>query len=198
MSQPVMPPEGVRELSRSEVEAELAKLDMAPRAAILRRADQLAGDYHGEGRDLLQSAIVAALTSRSCREGIAGEQLISGIMRSIASTARRARERRGEDVLSLPVEVLAKQMAVGGYAVVAADEIIEIERVRQLCEQTLDRLASASPEQAALIDGIGLGFRGRALAEYLGVTLTDLATIRRALKRHAQRIWSQSDDGILN
>jgi len=196
MSQSFTPPEDVRELSRSEVEAELLKLDMSPRAAIMRRAEELAGDFRGDGRDLLQNAILGALTSRSCRQGISGEQLISGIMRSIASTARRGRQRRGEDVVSLPVEVLAEQMAIGGYTVLAADEIIEIERVRRQCEDILDTLASASPWQAALIDGIGLGLRGQALAEHLGISPGDLATMRRALKRHAQRLWVQADSSI--
>lgn len=196
MSQPFTPTDGVRELSRTEVEAELIKLDMGSHAAIVRRADQLAGDYHGKGRDLLQNAIVGALTSRSCREGTSGEQLIAGIMRSIASTARWARERRGEYVVSFPVQVLGEQMAVGGYTVVGPDEIIEIERVRRQCEEFLDTLASASPQQAALTDGIGLGLREQVLAEQLGISIGDLATMRRALKRHAQRLWVQAGSGI--
>ncbi|MFD1787106.1 hypothetical protein ACFSC3_05940 [Sphingomonas floccifaciens] len=198
MSAPVTPPQGVRELRRSEVEAEMLRVDMTPGSAILRRADQLAGDYHGEGRDLLQSAIIGALTSRSCSAGISGEQFLSGIMRSIASTARRARERRGEKAASLPVDVLAEQMGVGGYTVVAADEVIEIERVRRLCESIIETLSSASPKQAELIDGIGLGLRGRALATHLGISLDDLATIRRGLKRQALRLWPNFELGLLD
>jgi len=47
MSGPVTLEDGFRPLSRAEIEAELLKIDMAPRAEIVRRADQLAGDYPG-------------------------------------------------------------------------------------------------------------------------------------------------------
>lgn len=120
MSQQFVPKDGFRPLTRAEVEAELQKIDMAPSATIMRRADQLSGDLNIEGRDLLQSAIVGALTSRSCRTGIDGGQFLAGIMRSIASTTRRARERRGEVAAVLPVDVLTEQLAVGRYTAMTA------------------------------------------------------------------------------
>jgi DNA-directed RNA polymerase specialized sigma24 family protein len=196
MSDPFVPKDGFRPLSRGEVEAIIGRLDLKPRATIIRTADHLAGDYAGEGHDLLHEAITRALKSRSCREGITGEQFIAGIMRSIASTARRSRERRAEDPVSIPVEVLAEQMALGGYTVQSADEIIETERVRRICADVLDRLSGASATQANLIDGIGLGLRGQALADHLAISLEDLATVRRALKRHAQRLWLQFEPSI--
>lgn len=196
MSGPATLENGFRPLSRVEIEAEILKIDMAPRAEIVRRADQLAGDYPGEGRDLLQEAVTRALSSRSCREGITGEQFVAGIMRSITSTARRGRERRGENPASIPVEVLVEQMGVGPYTVQTADEVIETERVRRLCENVLDQLASVSPLQAELIEGIGLNLRGQNLADYLGITRADLATVRRALKRNAQRVWAEAESQI--
>ena len=197
MSGPVTLEDGFRPLSRAEIEAELLKIDMAPRAEIVRRAEQLAGDYPGEGRDLLQEAVTRALSSRSCREGITGEQFVAGIMRSIASTARRGRERRGEIPSSIPIDVLIEQMGGGPYTVQTADEVIETERVRRLCADILDRLAKVSPLQAQLIEGIGLDLRGRKLADYLGITRADLATMRRALKRNAQRVWAEAEPQIL-
>lgn len=197
MSGPVTLEDGFRPLSRAEIEAEVLKIDMAPRAKIVRRADQLACDYPGEGRDLLQEAFTRALSSRSCREGITGEQFVAGIMRSIASTARRGRERRGENPASIPTDVLAEQMGVGPYTVQTADEVIETERVRQLCADILDRLAKVSPLQAQLIEGIGLDLRGQKLADYRGITRADLATVRRALKRNAQRVWTEAEPQIL-
>ncbi|RKE45880.1 MULTISPECIES: hypothetical protein [unclassified Sphingomonas] len=196
MSKPFVPQDGFRPLSRAEVETVIGRLDLKPHATIGRTADHLAGDYAGEGRDLLHDAVTRALTSRSCREGITGEQFLAGIMRSIASTARRSRERRAEDPVSIPVEVLAEQMAIGGYTVQSADDIIETERVRRICADVLDRLAAASATQAKLIDGIGLGLRGQALADHLAISLDDLATVRRALKRHAQRLWLQVEPAI--
>lgn len=197
MSGPVTLEDGSRPLSRAEIEAELLKIDMAPRAEIVRRADQLAGDYPGEGRDLLQEAVTRALSSRSCREGITGEQFVAGIMRSIASTARRGRERRGENPICIPTDVLVEQMGVGPYTVQTAEEVIETERVRRICEDILDRLAEVSPLQAQLIEGIGLDLRGQELADYLGITRADLATVRRTLKRNAQRVWAETESQIL-
>jgi len=196
LSEPFVPKDGFRPLSRAEVETVIGRLDLKPRAMIVRTADHLAGDYVGEGRDLLHDAITRALTSRSCREGITGEQFIAGIMRSIASTARRSRERRADDPISVPVEMLAEQMGVGGYTVQSADDLIETERVRRICAGVLDRLAAASATQANLIDGIGLGLRGQALADHLAISLDDLATVRRALKRHALRLWLQVELSI--
>lgn len=198
MSRPFTLKDGYRALSRAEVETELLKINMAPHTDIVRRADQLADDYPGDGHDLLQEAITRALASRSCREGVTGEKFIAGIMRSIASTARRARDRRKENSVSLPVDVLAEKMALGGYTVLPADEVIETERVRRICENVLDTLADMSPQQAALIEGIGLGHRGRALANYLDISLEELATVRRALKRNAQRLWIDVEFQISN
>ncbi len=159
------------------------------RDRVERRADGIAFDYPGEGRDLLHDAMLRALTSRSCREDLTAEQFLGGIMRSIASTARRGRERRQENPVVLPINEATERMAVGGHVVQTADEIIETERVRQLCIEVIDHLTAASEQQAALLDGIGLDLRGRALADHVGITSDELATLRRALKRHAQRLW---------
>ena len=196
MSKPFKPKDGFRALSRAEVHAELSGMDLGRRSPIVRRAELMAFDYVGEGRDLLHDAIFRALTSRSCRERITAEQFLGGIMRSLASTARRARERRDADPVSLPVELLAERMALGPYTVPSADDILETERVRQICVDILDQLAAASVTQAALIDGIGLGLRGQALADRLCIPLADLATVRRALKRHAQRLWVEVEPTI--
>ncbi len=189
MPAPFEPKDGFRELSRDEIRAEVTKLYRDHGDRVERRADGIAFDYPGEGRDLLHDAIFRALTSRSCREDLTAEQFLGGIMRSIASTARRSRERREEDPVVLPVDEVAERMAVGGYVVQTADQIIETERVRQLCIDVIDRLAAASAQQAALLDGIGIDLRGRALARYVGITPKELATLRRALKRQAQRLW---------
>lgn len=189
MSVPFEPKDGFRELTRDEIHAEVGRVSRDHRDRVARRADGIAFDYPGEGRDLLHDAIFRALTSRSCREHLTAEQFLGGIMRSIASTARRSRERRQEDPVVLPVDEATERMAVGGYVVQTADEIIETERVRQLRIEVLDRLAAASAQQAALLDGIGLDLRGRALADHVGITPDELATLRRALKRQAQRLW---------
>lgn len=88
----------------------------------------------------------------------------------------------------MPIDEATERMAVGGYVVQTAEEIIETERIRQVCIDVIDRLAAASTQQATLLDGIGLDLRGRALADHVGITPNELATLRRALKRQAQRL----------
>ena len=187
--------DGFRELPPDGLHAELRQLYRDHRERGEGRAEGIAFDHPGEGRDLLHVSVSRALTSRSYREDLTAEQFLGGIMRSIASTARRSRERRQEDPVVLPVDEATERMGLGGYVVKTADEIIETERVRQLCIDVIDRLAAASEQQAALLDGIGLDLRGQALANHVGITLDELASIRRALKRQVQRlspVFSQS------
>lgn len=193
---PFEPKDGFRELTRDEIHAEVGRVYRDHGDRVDRRADGIAFDYPGEGRDPLHDAIFRALTSRSCREHLTAEQFLGGIMRSIASTARRSRERRQEGPVVQPVDEATDRMAVGGYVVQTADEILEIERPRQLGIDTIDRLAAASAQQAALIDGSGLDLRGQALADHVGITPDELATLRRALKRQAQRIGPAARQGL--
>ena len=167
----------------------MTKIDLSRDGMIGIRAEGLAKDLPGDGRDLLHEAICRALTSRQCRETATVDQFLRGIMRSIASTARRSRERRGEHHVGYPVEDLVERMALGGYVAQSAEDIIETERVRTLCADVLEQLAAASKTQAALIEGIGLDLRGQDLADHLGITLSELGTVRRGLKRNVQRIW---------
>lgn len=43
----------------------------------------------------------------------------------------------------------------------------------------------------AFIEGIGHNLWGQQFAEFVGVTPEELATLRRSLKREAQRIWPE-------
>lgn len=202
MSKPFTPKDGFRELAPGEVLAGLHHVDFDNASTIVRRANAYAGDYFGDGRDLLHDAVTRAVVSRSCREGIPIEAFLAGVMRSLASTARRSRERR-EEQRAMPIDWLAGRSIDGALVTQSADELIEIERIRQICAEVIDLLSAESDQQAALIDGIGLDFRGRALADYVGISPEELATARRKLKRHAERLWphferrlpSSTDDG---
>jgi hypothetical protein len=187
---------GFRPLSRDEVNREIEKLDLSDRGQARRVADIMSQDLPGDGRDLLHDAVCKALTTRQCREDLTVEKFLSGVMRSIASTKRRSRERGKENHVFMPTEDVAERMGGGGYTVVSAEQVIEIERVRTLCADVLEQLASASLSQAALIEAIGLDLRGQDLADRLGVTLKDLATARRTLKRHVQRLWPDFEESI--
>ncbi len=184
------PFELARALSPDEVREELVKLNFAPGGAMQRAAALLAGRVGTESRDLLHEAVRRALASRACPEGVPVEQFVAGIMRSMASAILRSRE-RGRDQVLLPYDELEARLGLGGYTVLSPEEVIEIRRVRQLCINVLDQLANGSTAQGILIDAIGPNLRGQELANHLGVTMPELATLRRALKRRVQRIWPE-------
>lgn len=182
---------GGRPLTRAEVQQEIEKLDFSDQGPVRRIADIMSQDLPGDGRDLLHDAVCKALTTRECKADLTVEKFLGGVMRSIASTKRRSRERGKENHIFMPTDDVAERMGRGNYTVASPEQIIEIERVRTLCADILAQLAAASPAQAALIEAIGLGLRGRHLAAHLGITTQDLATVRRALKRHVQRLWPE-------
>ena len=196
MSAPFSPAEGTRALTVAEVKSELQQLDLTRQGTIGRYAEMLARDRPGDGRDLLHDAVFKALTSRKCKADITVEQFLGGVMRSIASTARRSRDRQAINPVYIPTEVVAEALGIGGYSVRSAEEILEAERVRDLCTDLLEQLSRESPLQAALIDAVGHGLRGDALANAIGVSTTELATARRALKRHVQRLWPTIEQRI--
>ncbi|MFL0669900.1 MAG: hypothetical protein ACJLS3_00265 [Erythrobacter sp.] len=81
-----------------------------------------------------------------------------------------SRSRARERIVDLPIEDLLDLIPAGGYAVSSPDEVVEQERVRQICADALDRLAANDEKRAALIDAIDQGKRGDDLALALGIT----------------------------
>jgi hypothetical protein len=177
-----------RPLTRAEVEEELKRLDLARLVTVARR---YTNDLPIDEEDLLSEAACRTLTTRKCREGLTFNMFFSGVMRSIASGARKARDRRNDEFVHLPAVDASERMALVGLVVQSPEQELEIERERQLYADILDQLAAMGPMQAKLIDGIGLGMRGKMLASYLDITQGDLATLRRALKRNVQRMWPE-------
>lgn len=196
MSAPFSAEGGFRPLTHAEVQSEIGKLDLTEQSRIRRAADIMSHDLPGDGRDLLHDAVCKALTSRKCKADLSVEQFLGGVMRSLASTKRRSRERGNENHVFMPAEAVAEQMGSSGYLVASADQIIEIERIRTVAADALEQLAAASPTQRALIEAVGLGLRGQEIADRLEVTLEDLATLRRSLKRHVQRLWPMIESKI--
>lgn len=177
-----------RALTREEVKKELAKLDIDQAVLIARHYTD---GLRLEADDLMSEAACRALTTRRCREELIFSMFFSGVMRSIASSARKRAERREEDFVHLPVDDVAERMALVGYVVPTPEDVIETEKARTYFADLLKQLAADQPLQAALIDGIGMGLRGKALADHLGIPQEKLATAQRALKRRAQRLWPE-------
>lgn len=184
-------PEGQRVLTADEVRAELQKMKLAKNCQPERIARLFASGLALEGRDLLHDAVCRALTSRECRDGVTVPKFLNGIMRSIASTAKRAIERREGVHIFMPPEEIAERLGMGGYHVISAEQELEEERIREALAERIAQLAAKSESHARLIDGIGFNLRGRPLADFVGVTSEELATLRRSLKREAQKIWPQ-------
>lgn len=187
MSADTVPPpaESSRPLSRQEIRQLLESANFSY-AELSRLARSFPAYVHGEPHDLLHDALGAALGPRTCPSDVTIEKTIIGIMRSKWSTAARARERRKVQIDYMPLEEIA--LAGNRYTVASADEIQEIERVRMLCADVLERL-SVEPGFEALIEAIDADLRGQKLADHLGLSRRDLASLRRALKRKIQKLW---------
>ncbi|KAB2910501.1 MAG: hypothetical protein F9K30_22550 [Dechloromonas sp.] len=183
-----------RNLTADEIRAELARVKPGATDAL---GEAIAGHAKRSGqhpRELLNEVIARALTTRAIPADVAFEAVLAGIARSIASGINIARA-RGK-IVDLPVEELFETLPVGGYIVSSPDEIIERERIRQLCADAIERLARNDAKRAALIDAIDQGMRGEDLADALEISKRDLASMRKALKREVQRIWPEVAEQI--
>ncbi|KAA9016884.1 hypothetical protein [Sphingobium limneticum] len=172
-------------LTRQEIRQLLASAKFSY-VDLIRVARSFPGYVHGEANDLLHDALGAALGTRACPSGVTIEKALIEIMRSKWSTAARGRARRKVQVDYMPLEEIA--LAGNRYTVASTDEIQEIERVRMLCADVLERL-SLEPGFEALIDAIDADLRGQKLADHLGLSRRELASLRRALKRKIQKLW---------
>lgn len=184
-------------LTRQEIRQLLASAKFSY-ADLIRVARSFPGYVHGEANDLLHDALGAALGTRACPSGVTIEKTLIEIMRSKWSTAARGRARRKVQVDYMPLEEIA--LAGNRYTVASADEIQEIERIRMLCADVLERL-SLEPGFEALIEAIDADLRGQKLADHLGLSRRELASLRRALKRKIHKLWpdveQMLDDGAI-
>lgn len=194
MSAPEHSPTPERQLTPDEVRAALSAIKPGASDALGVAIDGYAKGSRQDPRELLNEAIKRALSTRSVPADIPFEAVLAGIARSIASGINIARAR--EKIVDLPVEELFETLPVGGYAVSSPDEIIERERIRQLCADAIERLARNDAKRAALIDAIDQRMRGVDLADALEISKRDLASMRKALKREVQRIWPEVAEQI--
>lgn len=189
MSAPDQPAKPARVLTTDEVRAELARIRPSAAGPLKEAIDGHAARSREDPRELLNEAIQRALTTRAIPADVPFDKVLAEIARSIASSINVSRHRTRQHVVDLPIEEIVELLPAGGYAVAAPDEIIERERVRQICADAIERLARDDDTRKALIDAIGMGMRGEDLAASLGVSKRDLASMRKALKREIQRVW---------
>lgn len=185
-----------RVLTTDQVRAELARIRPGAPGALKEAIDGHAARSREDPRELLNEAIQRALTTRAIPADVPFDKVLAEIARSIASSINVGRHRTRRHVVDLPIEEIVDLLPAGGYVVTAPDDIIERERVRQVCADAIDRLARDDVTRRALIDAIGMGMRGEDLAASLGVSKRDLASMRKALKREIQRVWPAVQEQI--
>lgn len=149
-----------------------------------KRAEYYGRRCQTDPDDLLSAAIERALRRPEWDQGV--RERIESILSSIASTINRARARaklRGTDLMSLDDGTIVDRQFPCLHD---PAEAAEMESRRRGSEKALDMIARGEPKLRALINGIGLGLRGKHLQINMGVTELQLATLRRRLKRSAE------------
>lgn len=170
-------------LSTAQVRAALLSIDIGPGSYLLRKARYHAWTAQVDPDDLLQDALVRAVTTRSCPAHVQIEHYVVGIMRSIASAIVAKRERdRDAFERSRFVEVDCCE----GCAPSPVEELETFQRA-QTCAGALAAIAHGRPDVGKVIDGIGHGLRGQALEEFAETDRDELANVRRLIKRRAEK-----------
>jgi hypothetical protein len=149
-----------------------------------KRAELYSRRCQTDPDDLLSIAIERALRCPRWEKGV-GER-IESILSSIASTMNRSRARgrlRGVYLVSLDDGTIVDRHFPDTRN---PSQAVEMEARRRGSQKALELIANGDLKLHALIDGIGLGFRGKQLQVHMGMTKRQLATLRRRLKRSAE------------
>lgn len=173
----------------------LAKLDLKPGSVIRSHADRLAAKCRIEPTELLHMAICRAARPGASRPDIDILPFLIMLMRSIVSGIAKARRRAAERGVSVPFDLVHEQVPSGGSI---RDPFRMIERAREqdYFAGLLEELHCGDPKLANLIDAIGMNLRGHGIQRELGLGLTELASLRRRLKRKATQIMVR--EGLLD
>ncbi|NIJ61140.1 sigma-70 family RNA polymerase sigma factor [Qipengyuania flava] len=172
-------------LTKAQVRAAIAAIDTRANSKLMRVARFRAFTAGIDADDLLQEAILRALTSRSCPIELKIEHFLMAVMRSIASAVIAKRE-RDEGPYREAFEQLTPPCA--------PDKAYEIAVRAEACRKAIEDVAGSSPKTEAVIDGIDQGLCGKALANFAGVEQAELATVRRLIKRRAAKFWNGYED----
>lgn len=178
--------------THAEIRAALATMDIGRGSPVWRSARFHASRAgpDADADDLLQEAMMRALTTRKCSSRICIEHFITGIMRSLASAIIRTQEAKmaGPGV-RYPIDI-------DQVASEAPSPFEELDRQSrsQACQLALDAIAKGRPAAVAIIDGLGQGLQGEALASFADIDAAELSNVRRFIKRNAAIV--RTDDPL--
>lgn len=174
-------------LTSDEVRKLLQTINIKPGSRLDRSAKYHAHRAQILPDDLLQTALLAAMTSRKCRTDLGIEPFVIGIMRSKVSKVIDRRERKMQLGLGLhsldqsEIEIPAPDV----------DDIREQQERAMICAELLASISEGDAVMEKVIDGQGHGYRGHTLAECAGIDQDELATVRRRIKRRAAALRDQ-------
>lgn len=188
---PGIEPKGVNDnenfLTCDEVRERLQSINLKPGGRLHRNALYYANRAQVDPEDLLQVALVAAMTSRKCRTNLAIEPFIIGIMRSKVSKVIERQERKVKLGLGLhSLDEPGTEIAVPDLV-----EINEQQKRGTASAELLGVISEGDAVVAKVIDGLGHGYRGKKLAAFTGIGQDELATVRKRLKRRAVALRDQ-------
>lgn len=174
-------------LTSDEVRERLETINLKPGSRLRRRAQYHAHRAQIHPDDLLQAAMLAAMTSRNCRVNLGIEPFIIGIMRSKASKVIERRERK------MQLGVGLHSLDQSAVEIPAPDlEATHTQHKRAIiCAELLAAISEGDPVVERVIDGQGHGYRGKELAACAGIDQNELATVRRRIKRRATALRKQ-------
>jgi len=173
-------------LTSAQVRAALETINIAPGSRLSRYARYRAFTAGIDADDLLQEAILRAMTSRSCPAHIAMVHFLMGVMRSIASKVIEKRERAENALLQYG--------RACPNAPLLPDAALAFAERADICRRSLEKIAGGSPKTQAVVDGLGHGLCRKALADFANVDQSDLATVRKTIKRRVASIWTKLDE----
>lgn len=149
-----------------------------------------AARYYGwlaqtDADDLLQDALLRAVTTRSCPAHVQVDRYVRGIIRSIASAIIVKRE-RNRDLAELARAAEEERLA---NSVLSPDEELDRRERAEVYQDALARICEGNLLAEMVLDGIGQGLRGKALEEFAEADTLELANVRRLIKRRAATVW---------
>lgn len=176
-------------LSRDEIEFALAAFTAKEKAILLRGSTFLSFvNGFDSADDLLQEAVVRALEGRrKCPRGLPMVVFLFKSMSSIANSVAKARKRSGIVLLADVVE--EEDVHLPGQAYDPEDVVAAQEALARI-----DGLFKDDIDVQILIEELAKGLRGEALRASLGVTETELDTMRKRMHRKCKELarpWRQ-------